>query len=71
MVFYSGPQFWADQRQAVKGRARAVAQHLRGTGGGPPEELLTTYDTRVLACMGGWKRVIGLQGVKDPLQVYM
>ncbi|XP_034256140.1 serine/arginine repetitive matrix protein 2-like isoform X2 [Thrips palmi] len=63
-------KYWSDQRMAVKQRARQVYVHQnRGTGGGPPTELLTPYDQRLLACIGGWKRVRGVASIKDPLEI--
>ncbi|KAK3911661.1 Midasin [Frankliniella fusca] len=62
-------RYWCDQRAGVKQRAREVNHFNRGTGGGPPTELLSNYDQRLLACIGGWKRVQGIMGVKDTLEI--
>ncbi|KAK3916722.1 Putative phosphatase MG263 [Frankliniella fusca] len=63
-------KYWSDQRNAVKRRAREVRNHHdRGTGGGYPTHLLTNYQQRVLTCMGGWKRVVGISSAKEVLNV--
>lgn len=55
----------------MKNRAAKINKELnRGTGGGPPrDELLSTYERRVLNVMGGWVRVVGHTSVVDPLEV--
>ncbi|KAK3928640.1 hypothetical protein KUF71_016864, partial [Frankliniella fusca] len=61
-------KYWDDQRTAVKKRAARVRNHLAGTGGGRPLDLLSDYDRRVLGLMGGWTRVVGFTSVVDPLE---
>ncbi|KAK3916266.1 Altered inheritance of mitochondria protein 23, mitochondrial, partial [Frankliniella fusca] len=61
--------YWDDQRTAVKKRAARVRNHLAGTEGGRPLDLLSDYDRRVLALMGGWTRVVGFTSVVDPLEI--
>lgn len=69
MLLFLFFQYWDDQKQAVKMRCAAVRNHLAETGGNNPLDLLTEYDRRVLAVMGGWMRIVGFTSVVDPLEV--
>jgi len=64
-------QYWTDQKGGVTGRARALNQSHRDKSRGPPTELLSQYDQRVLRCMGGWSQVVGIPSTKDPLEVIL
>ncbi|XP_034249007.1 uncharacterized protein DDB_G0287625-like [Thrips palmi] len=64
--------YWSDMKDAVKQAAQEYTRiSKRGTGGGPPPPELSDHQLRVLTCMGGWKRVVGFMGAKDPLQIEM
>ncbi|XP_034232798.1 mucin-5AC-like [Thrips palmi] len=64
-------RYWTDQKKTVKARAAQVYRALgRGTGGGPALDVhLTSYELRVLTCMGGWVRISGFADIVDPLEV--
>ncbi|KAK3924500.1 Halomucin [Frankliniella fusca] len=64
-------KYWIDQKVGVTGRAQSVNQANRDTRRGPPTEFLSQYDQRVVNCMGGWERVVGLSSTKDPLEEFV